>query len=105
MINDLVGLPLIILATLIFKIFIYMRIFFSFQTDQKINTSEAETVQTVRATFERLGDYEGPSLIDWTTTHIGDPVSYSDIRLANRITLYIDGAGQYINMLFTQLTV
>ena len=67
---------------------------FTYQTDEKVDTEEA-LVQSVRVAMERLGDYEGRSLIQWAQEQFGPLASYSDIQLANRISLYIDGAGKH----------
>lgn len=64
-----------------------------YQTDEKVDTEEA-LLQSVRVTMERLSHYEGQSLIQWAKGQCGPPASYSDIQLANRITLFIDGAGK-----------
>ena len=68
--------------------------FFLLQTDEKVDTQEA-LVQSVRVAMERLHNYQGGSLIQWAQEQYGPLASYSDIQLANRITLYIDGAGKY----------
>ena len=58
-------------------------------------------MQSVRVAMERLGNYEGRSLIQWAQEQYGPLASYSDIQLANRISLYIDGAGKHTFLLYS----
>ena len=58
-------------------------------------------MQSVRVAMERLGNYEGRSLIQWAQEQYGPLASYSDIQLANRISLYIDGAGKHTSLLYS----
>ena len=65
--------------------------------DQTVDTSGV-LMQSVRVTVEDLTGIQGEILVEWVREKYGLPVSYSYIQLANKIDIFVDGAGQHCSV-------
>ncbi len=63
--------------------------------DQPVETSHV-LMQSVRVTVEDLTVIQGQRLVAWVGERYGPPVSYSYVQLANRFTVVVDAAGEWI---------
>ena len=43
---------------------------------------------------ENLDEYSDQSLIAYVCDHYGPPVSYTEVQMANKLELFIDGGGK-----------
>ena len=59
-----------------------------------MDTEGSVNLQAIRITQEQLGQYSGSHLVDWVRDKYGPAVSYSDVNLANKFTLLVDGTGK-----------
>ena len=62
-------------------------------------------VHSVSVARERLANIEGNQLITWTREKYGPAVSYTEATQANKFLLYIDGAGVFLHLLYSRLTI
>ena len=69
----------------------------SFQTDQtaEVVQSQGPRPQSVTMTRENFGNHQEEGLIQRVQEGYGPIISYTNMRLANRIDLYLDGASEY----------